>query len=226
MDIHLIPGLGSDHRIFDKLLPDAPDRYAHDWPRMAEGSTLRHFAEALCERIDTSRPHALIGMSMGGMVVQEMAAISDPAHVIIISSWKGPHEMPPPIRLLRGRHPERILNKRFLQHSLPLVRWQMGVEEAESAALFDSFLAVHTIAQLKVQVNACLEWDGPANPIPDLVHIHGDRDRLMPLEHIAGAEVVRGGSHFMVYDKGPLVSGLVRAALVQRALDRSHKGFR
>jgi len=219
MDIHLIPGLGSDHRIFDGLLPDSPDRHAHDWPRMAKGSRLRHFAEALCERIDMSRPHALIGMSMGGMVVQEMASISDPSHVIIISSWKGPHEMPPPIRLLRGRHPERLLNKRFLQHSLPLVRWQMGVEEPESAALFDGFLAVHTIEQLKVQVNACLEWEGPAVPIPGLVHIHGDRDRLMPVEFIQGAQVVHGGTHFMVYDKGPRISGLVHTVLEGKALE-------
>jgi pimeloyl-ACP methyl ester carboxylesterase len=213
MDIHLIPGLGSDHRIFEKLLPNAPDRHAHDWPQMAEGSTLRHFAEALCERIDKSRPHALIGMSMGGMVVQEMASISDPAHVIIISSWKGPHEMPPPIRVLRGKHPERLLNKRFLQHSLPLVRWQMGVEEPESAALFDSFLAVHTIEQLKVQINACLEWEGPVFPVRDLLHLHGDRDRLMPAEYISGAQVVKGGTHFMVYDLGSHISGLIHTVL-------------
>jgi len=218
MDIHLIPGLGADHRIFDELLLDVPGRQAHDWPVMAPGSSLRHFAEALAERIDTSRPHVLIGMSMGGMVVQEMAAITKPEHVIIISTWKGPQEMPPPIRLLRGKHPERLLNRRFLQHSMPLIRWQMGVEDPEGAALFDRFLAVHTIEQLKVQVNACLEWEGPAFPIPDLVHLHGDRDRLMPIETIVGAHAVRGGTHFMVYNKGPLLSGLVQCVLEGTAL--------
>jgi pimeloyl-ACP methyl ester carboxylesterase len=219
MDIHLIPGLGADHRIFDRLLVDVPDRHAHDWPVMARGSSLRHFAEALAERIDANRPHVLIGMSMGGMVVQEMAALTKPRRVVIISSWKGPHEMPPPIRLLRGKHPERLLNKRFLQHSLPLIRWQMGVEDPKSAALFDRFLAVHTIEQLKVQVNACLEWEGPEFPVPDLVHLHGDRDRLMPIETIADAYVVHGGTHFMVYDKGPLLSVLIGRVLEGKALD-------
>lgn len=218
MDIHLIPGLGTDHRIFDHLLPAVSGRHAHDWPIMATGSTLRHFAEALAERIDAGRPHVLIGMSMGGMVVQELAALTKPTQVVIISSWKGPQEMPPPIRLLRGRHPERLISRRFLQHSLPLIRWEMGVEAPESAALFDHFLALHTIEQLKVQVNACLEWEGPAVPVQNLIHIHGDHDRLMPMEYIVGAEVVEGGTHFMTYDRGAQVSAMILRTLSGNAL--------
>lgn len=201
MDIHLIPGLGADHRIFDRLLVDMPDRHAHDWPVMAPGSSLRHFAEALAERIDASRPHVLIGMSMGGMVVQEMAAITKPERVVIISSWKGPHEMPLPIRSLRGTHPERVLTKEMLRRLMPMIRWQMGVRGKEEVALLDAFMHAHTIEQLKVQVAAVLDWQGPPSPVEGLLHIHGDQDRLMPLAPIQGAVVIAGGTHFMVFSK-------------------------
>lgn len=180
---------------------------------MPDGSHLRDYAAVLVGQVDVDHPHVLVGVSMGGMVVQEMAALTRPVRTIIISSWKGPQEMPPPLKLLRGTHPERILSKVFIQRSLPFMRWQMGVESAESSALFDSLLMVHTLAQLKVQINACLCWDGPAARVEGLVHIHGDHDRLMPIGYIEQPVLVKGGGHFMVFDRAAEVSERINAVL-------------
>lgn len=209
MDIHLIPGLGADHRIFQRLLVDAPHRFAYDHPRMAMGSSLHHFAAALAERIDSRRPHVLIGMSMGGMIAQELALMTRPRGTFLISTWKGPQEMPLPIRSLRGTHPERLVNKALLRRIMPMVRWQMGVQGEEETALLDHLLKDATIEQLKVQVAAVLAWEGPSKPVTDMVHIHGDSDRLMPLSLIRDAEVVRGGTHFMVYSRAAAVEAIL-----------------
>ncbi len=213
MDIHLIPGLGTDHRIFDRFLMDAPDRYAHDWPIMPDGSSLRDFAKKLASEVDITRPHILIGLSMGGMVVQEMAAFTKPVAVAIISSWKGPNEMPIHIRTLRGTHPERVLTKAMLLRLLPVIRWQMGVEGTDAAELLESFALASNLDRLKIQVAAVLDWEGPSQPLPNLVHIHGDNDRLMPLGSITGAHVVKGGSHFMVYQKSAEVERIIRETM-------------
>jgi pimeloyl-ACP methyl ester carboxylesterase len=213
MDIHLIPGLGTDHRIFQRLLVHHPSRIAHDWPRMANGSTLRHFAQALAERIDTSRPHVLLGMSMGGMVAQELAAITQPRHVVIVSSWKGPHEMPPAIRLMRRTHPERVLTKVMLARIATMVRWQMGVTTHEEVVLLDSFMHGIALEQLKVQIAAVLGWPGPVSPVKDILHIHGDQDRLMPLDLVRDAVVVPGGSHFMVWTQAAEVEAIIRSRI-------------
>jgi pimeloyl-ACP methyl ester carboxylesterase len=199
--------------LFGKL--DLPGHTIHylDWPEMPEGSLLRDYASVLAAKVDTKRPHTLIGVSMGGMVAQELAILSRPERVVIVSSWKGPQEMPPPLKLLRGTHPERILSKVFIQRSLPFMRWQMGVESAESSTLFDGLLMVHTLAQLKVQINACLSWDGPLARAKGLVHIHGDHDRLMPIGYIEQPIVVKGGGHFMVFDRAAEVSERIRTAL-------------
>lgn len=180
---------------------------------MPEGSTLKDYADALSSRMDASQPHALIGVSMGGMVAQEMAAITRPARTIIISSWKGPHEMPMPIKLLRGTHAERLLTPLFMKHALPMVRWQMGLETPEDHALFDAFLAATPLEQVRVQIAAVLGWEGPAQPMPRLTHIHGDHDRLMPIAHIKDAQVIKGGGHFMVFNRAEAVGEALRAAL-------------
>ncbi len=213
MDVYLIPGLGADHRLFSRLELPGHRVVAFDWPEMPEGSTLRDFAAVLAASVDKQRPHALVGVSMGGMVAQEMAALTHPAKVIIMSSWKGPQEMPRPIRALRGTHPERILSRAFINRSKPLLHWQMGTTTPGAKALFDVLLDVHTPKQLRVQIDAALNWNGPAAPVKGLVHIHGDTDHLMPLATIKGAHAVPGGGHFMVFTHAAEVGALVKQAL-------------
>ncbi len=213
MDVYLIPGLGADKRLFGKLKEEGHTIHYLEWPKMEPGSTLADHALRLAAQVDGSRPHALVGVSMGGMVAQEMAALTKPEKVVIISSWKNPEEMPMTIRVLRGTHPERILTKTILQQTLPLARWQMGVESPEDKALFDELLALHTVEDLKTQINACVNWEGPAEPVKNLFHLHGDKDRLMPIEKIKGARTIDGGTHFMVVTKAAEVGEQLRAIL-------------
>ncbi|MGV3636545.1 MAG: alpha/beta fold hydrolase [Flavobacteriales bacterium] len=213
MDLYLLPGLGADKRLFGKL--DLEDDAVHylEWPSMPFGSTLSDYARALAPAIDAAKPHVLIGVSMGGMVAQELAAITHPVKVIIVSSWKGPHEMPRSLRLLRGTHPERLLTPTVLKRTLALARWQMGVERPDEVTLFNELVMVHSVDQLKAQINACITWNGPPEPVKDLVHIHGDHDRLMPIAQVHGVQRIPGGSHFMVYSQPKEVGESVKAAL-------------
>ena len=213
MDLYLLPGLGADGRLFSKLELPGHEKHALDWPMMPEGSTLRDYAEVLARRVDVSEPHALVGVSMGGMVAQEMAAITHPLRTIIISSWKGPHEMPMHLRLLRGTHAEKLLTPAFMKRVMPVVRYQMGLETPEDIALFDAFTAAMPLAQLRIQIAAVLGWEGPVQPVQGLVHIHGNHDRLMPISPIKGAEVIRGGGHFMVFNRAIEVGSAVYKAL-------------
>ena len=40
-------------------------------------------------------------------------------------------------------------------------------------------------------------WD-QEKEIPDIIHIHGDADKVFPIKYIKDAIVVEGGTHIMV----------------------------
>ena len=121
---------------------------------------------------------------MGGMIAQEIAGLIAIDRVFVISSWKGPQEMPAPLKALRGTHPERVLTRKFIDRILPLLYWEMGTKSDEDRTLVRSFALDTPVEKIKMQLNASLNWNGPKYPVEALVHIHGDNDHLMPIAHI------------------------------------------
>lgn len=217
MDIHLIPGLGADSRLFSRLKLPGHALHYHEWPQIGDRPTLHDYAQALASRIDTRVPHVLIGVSMGGMVAQELAVITSPKRTIIISSWKGRDEMPWNIGVLRCLRPERLLTGTMIRRVAPmlrLLRYILGLEDRVSQELGQQMLASFDPRDLRAMAHAVVNWNGPVSPVRDLVHIHGDKDRLMPIARIKGAVVVRGGTHFMVFSKAEEVSAAVAASMV------------
>jgi pimeloyl-ACP methyl ester carboxylesterase len=214
MRLYCLPGLGVDHRLFDRCDLGTAEVVKLDWPVMPRGSSLADYAAALAARVNKREPHVLLGVSMGGMVAQEMAAITGPRKVIIVSSWKGPWEMPPLIRWLRPFRPEMLLTEWIMRRCVPVIRLmraKLGMETVEATRHIQMMLDRWSAEQIRVMVRAVLSW--PGAEVKDLVHIHGDRDALMPLKFIRDPIIVRGGTHIMVYTLANEVSAAVRAAL-------------
>ena len=127
--------------------------------------------------------------------------------------------MPWNIRMMRGLHPERVVTDVMVRRVVPflrLLRWTLGLEDRASQELGQLMLSSFSARDLRVMMDAVIHWNGPTSPVKELVHIHGDKDRLMPITLIKDPITIRGGTHFMVYSKGDEVSAAVRRALLDR----------
>jgi len=207
MDVYLIPGLGTDRRLFSRLdLGGACPRYL-EWPAYGRGATLRGIAEALSTAVDATRPHVLVGVSMGGMVAQEIACITHPVRVVLISSVTGPEEFPRLLRFSRATGAHHLISDLTVRASWPLRR-PFGVKDRAIAALLCQMAFAQGGRQIRRGTDAILRWQG-GRWKGGLVRIHGDADRVLPLRRRVD-HVVRRGTHTIVISRAEEVSRLLQ----------------
>ena len=86
--IYMIPGQGSDERLFKNIEIEGFDICHIKYEVPAKGATMNSYARQLSAQIDTSRKYSLIGVSLGGMLAMEMAKDMNPEEVVLIASAK------------------------------------------------------------------------------------------------------------------------------------------
>ena len=87
MKTYFISGMAADSRIFCHIrLPQGYEAVHLEWIKPEKNESLASYALRLAQRIDTSEPFVLIGLSFGGMLASEIAKRYKPAMTVLISS--------------------------------------------------------------------------------------------------------------------------------------------
>lgn len=210
MKLYLLPGVGCDGRLFGRLDLQGLDVVHLEWPAFEADDTLGRIAGRLREQVRADEPHVLAGVSMGGMVAQELAVLTRPAKVVLISSWTGPREW----NLLTRVNARLGLHRAIRDWTVRAV-WPVKRLIDRRAADIDALLLEMALRQGAVQLRrgtaAIMRWKGSSWDGP-LVRIHGDKDIVTPLRFPVD-QVVRGGQHTMVLTRAPEVAHLLRKAL-------------
>ena len=210
MTIYLLPGVGCDERLFDRLSLEGLDVVKLNWPAFSPDSTLASIAADLRDRVNAGQPHVLVGVSMGGMVAQELALLTKPMKVVLISSWTGPQEWPWLVRVNRRLHLHRFIRAWSVRLAWPLKRLIDRRERSIDRLLFDMARKQGAV-QLRRGTEAIMRWPGSSWTGP-VVRIHGDRDIVTPLRFPAD-HLVKGGQHVMVLTRAGEISRILRAVI-------------
>ncbi|MBL0044909.1 MAG: alpha/beta hydrolase [Flavobacteriales bacterium] len=206
MTIYLLPGVGCDRRLFDRLDLPGHRLVPLEWPDFPKRCTLDHIAREMSAQVDANEPHIIAGVSMGGMVAQELAVITNPTKVILISSWIGPHEWPLLVRASARLSLNTFIRDWSLRAAWPLKRLIDRRPSEIDRLLFD-MAKKQTARQLRIGTSAILRWPGSRWQGP-LVRIHGDKDIVTPLRFPVD-HIVKGGQHVMVLTQAEEVSRLI-----------------
>jgi pimeloyl-ACP methyl ester carboxylesterase len=210
MNVYMLPGVGCDARLFDRLQLDGLPAKKLEWPRFGPKDTLTNIAEAMASQVNTAEPHVLVGVSMGGMVAQELAMFTHPTKVILISSWTGPHEWNALTRINARLGLHRVIRDWSVRAAWPVKRLIDRRERSIDVLLFD-MARKQGASQLRRGTAAIMRWKGSRWQGP-LVRIHGDKDIITPLRFPVD-HLVKGGQHVMVLTRPGEVSRLLRAAI-------------
>lgn len=199
--VYFMPGLAASSLIFERIaLPD--DLYEInllEWEIPIENESLADYAKRIAKKITHENP-VLIGVSFGGIVVQEMAAFIKVKKVIIISSVKTNLEFPRRMKIAKTTKAYKLIPMNLILNIENLAKFSFGDKINSRLKLYEKFLSVRDIGYLQWAVEKVILWD---RTIPDLhvTHIHGDCDDVFPIKYIKDCIVVKGGTHIMILNK-------------------------
>ena len=103
IQIYFMPGLGANPKIFEHIsLPkDQFEIHLLEWKiPVSEDESIQDYAQRMANEIKHQKP-VLLGVSFGGVLVQEIAKIISVQKIILVSSIKSHHEFPYRLKLFQ-----------------------------------------------------------------------------------------------------------------------------
>lgn len=216
MRTYLIPGLGFDHRIFQKLRLKSIGFDYLNWIDPLENESFKDYARRLSARIDGNEKNiTLIGHSLGGMIAQEIAALRPVAKIILISSVKSRGEIPLITRIVKPLGIYRLFTKELTTKTLKYWGKGHGYESVEEQELVVDMVQKQSNRYLQWALRQLSIWDKPNTPSgTKLFHIHGALDKTFPIALIDKPDkTIENAGHFMVYKQADLINEILEEEL-------------
>lgn len=200
MNTYLIPGLGGDKRMYEGQLNKFSDTKVLEFIEPLPKESISNYAKRLAEGIDKTKPFILIGVSLGGILVQEISKFYTPEKAIIISSVKNRNELPKWIRFFKYFPLQKIIHgKAYLWAFMLLISFKTMFKRSNNVVkkLKDMAMDVNPVF-VYWAVNQVINWKAPEGNFQPY-HIHGSNDTLFPIKHIENVTVrVENGTHVMI----------------------------
>lgn len=201
ISVYFMPGLAASSAIFERIvLPkDQFDTYLLEWDIPLENETLSEYAKRICNKITTENP-VLIGVSFGGILVQEMAKFVNAKKIIIISSVKSNKEFPRRMILAKNTKAYKLFPTSLVANIENLAKFSFGDKVNQRLKLYEKFLSLRDSSYLDWAIKQIIHWDRTVVD-KNVIHIHGDQDTIFPIKYIKNCIVVKGGTHIMILNK-------------------------
>lgn len=199
--VYFMPGLAACSTIFERiLLPDDEfEMFLLEWEIPIGNEKLQDYAKRMALKV-VPNDAVLIGVSFGGILVQEMAAFLNPKKIIIISSVKNNNEFPLKLKVAKSTKAYKLVPTALIANVDVLAKFTFGDAIQQRIKLYEKYLAMRDKRYLDWAIEQVVCWD---RTITDetVIHIHGDEDDVFPIKHISNAIIIKGGTHIMILNK-------------------------
>lgn len=210
--VYIFSGLGADERVFQKLRFPGCDPVFIRWIAPERDEDMTQYAQRISKQIADPDP-VLIGLSFGGMMAVEVAKQIKPSSVILIASAKSRNEIPMMYRLAGKVGIIKLLPANLLKQSNFFTNWLFGIETNEDNQLLKQILIDTDPKFLKWAMRQIIRWK-QTETLPNVVHIHGTKDRILPYNCVKSDVTVRNGGHFMTMNKAEEINAILASLLL------------
>jgi pimeloyl-ACP methyl ester carboxylesterase len=199
--VYFMPGMAANSSIFEFI-------------KLSEARFKTHFLEWIIPTVDESlesyalrmnkyikhKNVVLIGVSFGGIIVQEMAKSLKLRRLIIISSVKCRGELPKRMRFAASTGLFKLIPTSLLDYVDHFEKIAVGDFIKKRAKLYRQYLSVRNQRYLNWAIKNMVLWNC-AEARKDIIHIHGDKDEIFPIKYIPECIIVKGGTHIMILNR-------------------------
>jgi len=208
--IYCISGLGADEKVFNNLELNGHDLRHIPWLRPNKKETIEEYASRMRQQING--PGILLGVSFGGMIGIEIAKQIQLEKLIIVSSIKNVKELPAWMRYVGQFQLNKFLPTRSYKFTEKIDNDRIGVSNEEELKMVQAYRRSADPFYLEWAINEVLNWKNEWLP-ENLIHIHGERDKIFPIKKLKADYVIKDGTHLMIYNRGKEISELIRKEL-------------
>lgn len=204
--------MAADERVFKYIqLPEGFEIVHLTWITPLKEESLPSYAARMAERIDTTQPFVLVGLSFGGMLVTEIAKRFPPVKTILISSVPVSKHLPGYFRVAAALRLHKVVPIGLVKTSARLKRF-ITREKSEDKKLLWEIIKSSDPAFIRWSMEAVLKWKNEDMPQP-ILHIHGTRDEILPARYTTPTHIIPKAGHLMIMTQPDEVNQILHKAL-------------
>jgi pimeloyl-ACP methyl ester carboxylesterase len=207
----MLPGLGADARLFRAQRPALPELEVPAWLPARWGETLAGYGRRMAATIDTSTPFVLGGVSLGGMIAQEMALHIRPEALVLVSSCRSSRAVRPFLKIIEPLN--FVLPVQTFDWFRPYAGVLAGGLPPREKRLWVRMWRDTPREFLQWSCTAAARWPGAVVEGVAIHHIHGEHDEMMALHKVRPDTVVRGGGHLINMTRPGEVNAFLRGVM-------------
>lgn len=209
--IYIFSGLGVDRRVFDNIDFGNLDIEFVDWIAPIENESLANYAKRISSKITSQNP-IMIGLSFGGIVAVEISKILRTDKIILIASAKNKYELPSVYRLTGKLKLNKLIPKSIFKKQNFITNWLFGIETESEKQLLKNILHDTDPNFFSWAIHEIVNWKNEVSPTHS-IHIHGNKDRIIPINNIKPDYVIAGGGHFMTVNQPAEIGTIIQNLL-------------
>lgn len=209
--IYCISGLGADEKVFKNFFLNGFQVKHILWLKPLKGEKIQDYARRMALSISDSQP-VLLGVSFGGMIGIEIAKQMKLEKLIIVSCIKSANELPRWMRVAGKMKLNKFLPTRSYKFTEKVDNNRIGIATEEEREMVKAYRRAADPQHLEWAINEILNWKNDWQP-ENIIHIHGDKDRIFPVKKTKPDHIVKDGTHMIIYNRAGEISKFIEEAI-------------
>jgi len=212
--LYLMPGMGGKPEIFDALTFPAGWKIVRmAWLMPERDETLEDYVSRLISFYEIKPGAVMLGMSFGGIIVNEISRKIPVEKLILISTVKHYREMPPLFRFARIIKAENILPYSLIRNPGKLLPFAVSKKMRKRISFYQKYMGLKERYYFYWSVKRILNWKGTMPQVP-YIHIHGTADHIFPYKYLRNPVTpVPDAGHLMILTHPRAVGKHIKAFL-------------